>query len=705
MRRFVPPPARRLALVLSLTASVNVIVSVIAPLPIAAQIGTCEPARTALVLAGGGSKGLVHIGLLQALDSLGIRPDLIVGTSMGAILGAMYAAGESGREIETRVRAANLDVIVRDYAPRVSASLGVLKPLVVWERESSQWVLQTGAVRESEVSATLSRLVLSANLVAHGDFDALPIPFRAVATDLDDRSVVALRRGDLARALRASMALPLLMRPMVIDGRTLVDGGLSSNVPVGVARALGAERIIVSTIASPKPEASAFDDPLTVTSAVFEYLWVQDSLKLQAHDVLIAQPTAAFGMLDFADAVIDSLIDLGRRSADASLAGASCIRPIARGPIVAALPRSIGIVRMAAPDVRDRSAVLRSLGLETGTPLDPARVSDGIARFTANERYRGLWLNPSGDSARADFDVLLDAAPSRAIGLGVAFDHTMSGRLWLGGVNRNLLAGHLEGTALFTAGTYRADLAVAARRRARIGRRDLPVGGSLEVATENVRLFQGESELPSVHTDEMNIVLGIRPLFERGWTYELGADYRVWRQPQTPWHGTVGARYAVRFRGTDLREPSVEFQAITLSDWQRVHLHLAHSQFIGAVEVRPRVRAGWGRRLPLQQTFMLGGLDGFAGLRMTEQRGDHELFGSLLVRWPLWRRLLGRVEPMVGVTGTGDFFSGAGELDGTLLFGGRVGVEFETPIGPIRVEQGFNNVNRRQALIRVGHWF
>lgn len=673
--------------------------------PAVAQSGTCEPARTALVLAGGGSKGLAHLGLLQALDSLGIRPDLIVGTSMGAILGAMYASGESGHEIEARVRAMNLDVLVRDYAPQVSASLGVLKPVIVWERETSKWVLQTGAVRESEVSATLSRLVLSANLMARGDFDALPIPFRAVATDLDDRSVVALGRGDLARALRASMALPLLMRPVVIDGHTLVDGGLSSNVPVGVARALGAERIIVSTIASPKPEASAFDDPLRVTSAVFEYLWVQDSLKLRPFDVVVAQPTAAFGMLDFAAPVIDSLIDLGRRTADASLRSAVCIRPLADRPIVAVLPDSVGRARITAPGVRDRDAVLRSLGIVDRAPLVPGRVADGIARFTANERYRGLWLNPGGDGTRADFDVLLDPAPNRAIGLGMAFDHTMSGRVWLGAVDRNLFARDLEGTALFTAGTYRADLTLAARRRARIGHRDLPVGGSVEIATENVRFFQGESELPSVHTDEMNLVLGVRPLFEPGWSYELGADYRVWRQPQTPWHGTVGVRYGVRYRGTDSREPSVDLLAVALGDWQRVHLNLAHSQFIGVVEFRPRVRTGWGRRLPLQQSFVLGGLDGFAGLRMMEQRGDHELFGSLLVRWPLWRRLLGRVEPMVGVSGNGDFFSGTGALDGTVLFGARVGVEFETPIGPIRVEQGFNNLNRRQALIRVGHWF
>jgi NTE family protein len=675
-------------------------------LPAGAQIGSCAPARTALVLAGGGAKGLAHIGLLETLDSLGIVPDLIVGTSMGAMIGALYASGETGASIHAIIRRYRLDQIIRNYDPAVSASLGGLKSAVVWEREPAGWVLQTGAVHEGEVSALLSRMMLRANLLARGNFDSLPIPFRAVATDLDDRSVVSLGSGDVARALRASMSLPILLRPVMIDGRPLVDGGLASNIPVGVARALGAERLIVSTIASPKPNAATFDDPLTVTSAVFEFLWVQDTLHLGAEDVLVAQPTADFGILDFDPAAIDSLVAVGRRTADAAFGGASCARPLSIERRRGVVPSVVGRAGISDASVRDREAILRQVALSPRQPLDVEAVSRGLQRFSGVERYRGLWLNPTGDATRADLDVTVDPAPQRSFGLGFAFDHTMSGRLWLGAVDRALFDRDLEGTALLTAGTYRSDLTLAARRRARIAGRYLPIGGSVEVATEEIRRYvPGGGELPSASANEVSAVIGLRPLFAPGWTHELGVDYRLWRESGVPTRGSVGGRYAVRLRRAGNPEPTVAFEAIGLAAWQTIRMDLSHTDSIGSVEIRPHVRAGWGRDLPLQHTFALGGLDGFAGQRLFEQRGDHELYGALLIRWPLWKRMHGRVEPMVGVTGRGGFLQGPDALDGVIIAGARIGFEVETPIGPIRLEQGFDNQDRRQALIRVGYWF
>ncbi|HEX6669248.1 MAG TPA: patatin-like phospholipase family protein, partial [Gemmatimonadales bacterium] len=122
--------------------------------PLAAQ--DCRPPRTALVLSGGGAKGLAHIGVLAALDSLGIRPDMVVGTSMGATVGALYASGYSGRELDSLARITPLNQMFRSYRPRAPRSLGVLRPLVTWEQGERRFTLQSASVVESEVNALVN---------------------------------------------------------------------------------------------------------------------------------------------------------------------------------------------------------------------------------------------------------------------------------------------------------------------------------------------------------------------------------------------------------------------------------------------------------------------------------------------------------------------------------------------------------------------
>src|SRR5512142_529633 len=139
----------------------------------------CRPDRVALVLSGGGAKGLAHIGVLRVLDSLGVRPALVVGSSMGAVIGGMYASGYTGREIDSLARALPLASLFRTYAPRVPRSLGPLQPLIVWEQGSGGFALQTAAVHEPEANSLLNAAMLRGNLIARGAFDALPVPCRA----------------------------------------------------------------------------------------------------------------------------------------------------------------------------------------------------------------------------------------------------------------------------------------------------------------------------------------------------------------------------------------------------------------------------------------------------------------------------------------------------------------------------------------------
>ena len=608
---------------------------------------TCGAARTALVLGGGGAKGMAHLGLLRALDSLGVTPDLIIGSSAGAVIGALWASGESAVSIEARLRAAHLERLVHPYTPTLGPAFDALAPAIVWERTPSRWVVQDGTVRDEEVEVALAALAGRADSIARGDFDALPIPFRAVATDLVTREVVALEDGSLVHALRASMAIPVLLHPVRHGGRALVDGGLGSNNPVAVARALGAERLIVSTIASPRPDADRLDDPLAVAGAVFEFLWVQDSLHLGAQDVLVAHPTAPYGMLDFRPATFDALVALGRRTADRALGAAPCLQPL-------------GTARHTDVAV---------------APSDPARL------LTAPR-----------------------VAPPR-LGLGVAFDHRLSGQLWVAGVRSDLLDGRAEGSVDAVLGPWRGALTIAARRhRAEGAARRLPLGFALTVESASLPVYDGVVETPPAHTDAVGLLVGILPWRESGWRLTLGAAARAWRQPGVPFTSGVGVHLGLSDQPARATAPTLVADATLLDGWRRARLDLAPTFSLGALTVTPRLRAGVGRRLPLAEAFALGGTEGFAGLPLLAGRGDHEALAAVAIRWPLRPRVDARVEPMLGRVGIGGLSSGPDPLHGRLQRGVRLGVVVTTPLGELRVEEGFGAAGRRAAFVRFGTW-
>src|SRR3954470_18851306 len=290
--------------------------------PSAAQ--TCRSQRTALVLSGGGAKGLAHIGVLRVLDSLGIRPDLVVGSSMGAIIGAMYASGYQGREIDSLARSLPIADLFRTYQPRAPRSLGGLQPLVLWEQGGRRFNIQSASVSEPAVNALVNAAMLRGNLLARGDFDSLPIPFRAVAADLANRSAVVLSGGDLARAVRASFAIPLVFSPESLDGRILADGGLAANIPASVARSAGAERLIVSDATERQPDSVDLRSPIALADRLLGFLFEQPGDTVRAGDVLIRPAVEGFTSLNFSPERVARLIELGAAAASITLPHLRC---------------------------------------------------------------------------------------------------------------------------------------------------------------------------------------------------------------------------------------------------------------------------------------------------------------------------------------------------------------------------------------------
>lgn len=263
--------------------------------------------RVGLVLSGGGARGAAHVGVLKVLDEMRVPIDAIAGTSMGAIVGGLYASGMSGLEIERLLRSLNWQDAFQDRPPReelgfrrkqddrnflVRYALGVT---------DQGFVLPRGLIQGQKLEQLLRQATLGVAEIQ--DFDELPIPFRALATDLETGELVLMDSGDLVSAMRASMSAPGVFAPVQRDDRLLVDGGLVENLPVDTARSMGVDVLIVVDVSFPLYAREELTSPLEVTNQAFAILIRSRTLeqrgKLTSADILIDPPLGRFTSADF----------------------------------------------------------------------------------------------------------------------------------------------------------------------------------------------------------------------------------------------------------------------------------------------------------------------------------------------------------------------------------------------------------------------
>lgn len=288
--------------------------------PALAQATDPAPPRIGLVLSGGGAAGVAHVGVIRELEALGLRPDCVAGTSMGAIVGGLYAAGYGPDDLERVVTEIDWGSILNDASERGETHPirrdSRLDPLSTQARlplgfKDGTIRVAGGLVDGVKLSLILRQLTAPAADIQ--DFDDLPIPFRAVATDILTGAAVVMDSGDLGTALRASMSIPALFPPVERDGRVLVDGGVANNLPIDVVRDLCADVVIAVQIPpdTVDPDAvTSLAGSLGQTMSIFIHARSRELIAtLQPQDVLLTPAVGAVGMLDFNAA--PQTIDLG----------------------------------------------------------------------------------------------------------------------------------------------------------------------------------------------------------------------------------------------------------------------------------------------------------------------------------------------------------------------------------------------------------
>lgn len=221
--------------------------------PVVAQdpVGQDRPV-VGLVLSGGGARGGAHLGVIKALEELRVPVDVIAGTSIGAAIGGLYASGMTVEELEAFIRGIDWDAAFLNSVPRRLESFRRKSEDQLFLLDQRPGIddegvsLPVGVVQGQVIDTVMARVTLPVAEVV--DFDELALPFRAVAGDLETGEAVILDGGNLGRVIRASMAVPAALTPIEIDGRLLIDGGVAMNLPVEVAHAMGAERVIAVDI-------------------------------------------------------------------------------------------------------------------------------------------------------------------------------------------------------------------------------------------------------------------------------------------------------------------------------------------------------------------------------------------------------------------------------------------------------------------------
>lgn len=244
----------------------------------------------ALALGGGGARGLAHILMLEAFDELGIRPTVIAGTSIGAIIGAAYASGISGRQI----RAHTEEVLTGRFE--------LLRDLFAARARPVTRLWNVFTARNALLAPdTLLDLVLPRGV--KNDFSGLDIPLKIVASDFYGLEARVLETGPLRRAIAASMALPVVFEPVVIDGRALIDGGLTNPLPFDILRGLADILVAIDVGGTPVPSSERPNptalEALFSASFLFERSIVREKLKASQPDILVGGGTGTFQVLEF----------------------------------------------------------------------------------------------------------------------------------------------------------------------------------------------------------------------------------------------------------------------------------------------------------------------------------------------------------------------------------------------------------------------
>jgi NTE family protein len=704
--------------------------------------------RIGLVLSGGAARGLAHIGVLKALEEQGIKIDAIAGTSMGAVIGGLYASGYKIDELEKLALDIDWQQALSDAPPRKDVPFrrkqddrDFLVKQKLSFRDDGSLGLPLGVIQGQNLALLLESLLAHASDIR--DFDKLPIPFRAVATDIVSGEKMVFRKGHLPQVIRASMSIPAIFAPVEVNGRLLVDGGMVDNIPLDVAREMGVDIAIVVDIGTPlrnRKQLATVIDVLNQSITLMTQRNSQEQLAtLHPNDILIQPPLAGFGVTDFGRA--QEMIDAGYRATRILDARLTALRPAepATPQLTAARDPSqrtplISAIKVENDSKVDDSVIRYYIRQPLGEPLDLGRLQTDMGTLYGLDYFEQVHyrvVHKGGDNTlvisargkrsgtdylRVGLNLSDDMRGDSAFNLGASYRINGINRLGAEWLTRAQIGDQQElytefyqpldvGSRYFVAPYLRAESTnvesvmdndpIAEYRLERYGF-GLNVGRQIGNNGE-IRFGVGEA------WGEANVRIGERDLPKVSFTegfYELKYSFDSLDNVYFPHSGEnigLSLRQFDQGLGSDQDYRQLEFKLDkALSDGSNTWVFGGrYGRTLNKAEVVP-------------SSFLLGGARQLSGFRQDAISGQN----INLTRAVYYRRLTPRAYlpldfPLyIGASlERGRAWDNDNDFDSGYINAASIFLGFDTPLGPLNFSYGFNDDDQKALYLNLGQTF
>ncbi|MBC8995705.1 patatin-like phospholipase family protein [Pseudomonas sp. N40(2020)] len=704
--------------------------------------------KVGLVLSGGAARGLAHIGVLKALEEQGIKIDAIAGTSMGAVVGGLYASGYKIDELEKLALSIDWQQALSDAPPREDVPFrrkqddrDFLVKQKLSFRDDGSVGLPLGVIQGQNLALLLESLL--AHTSDTRDFDKLPIPFRAVATDIANGEKVVFRKGHLPQVIRASMSIPAVFAPVELDGRLLVDGGMTDNIPLDVARQMGVDIAIVVDIGTPlrnRKQLTTVVDVLNQSITLMTRRNSEEQLAaLKPTDVLIQPALASFGVTDFGRA--QEMIDAGYRATKILDARLARLKPVVAQDAQLNAARAPG----------QRTPIITAIKVENDSKVDDDVIRYYIRQHIGEPLDLGRLHSDMGTLYGLDY---FEQVQYRVVHKGQ--DHTLvisargkrSGTDYLRvGLN---LSDDMRGASAFNLGaSYRINginrLGAEWLTRAQIGEKQelysefyqpLDVGSRYFIApsmvfeAQNVDAVLDNDPIAQYRVERYGMALNVGRQIGNNGEVRLGvgeawgkADVRIGDQ-DLPSENFNEGFYSLKYsydsldnvyyphEGKDVSLTFLQFEPSLGSDTRYRQWEFKLDKAMSHGPDTLILGGRYGRTLDdtnvVTSSFLLGGARQLSGFREDAISGQN----VSLMRAVYYRRLTPRSYlpldfPLYAGASLerGRAWNNDNEFDSGYINAASVFIGFDTPLGPLNFSYGLNDANEQAVYLNLGQTF